>query len=84
MGWGAESVSMQGSGSTLGGENPIPIDLAGAEYLDGTVFLRAAELTAERLGRVREGEHAEFWDLKGFFEKDDGKGKVESSRKALL
>ncbi|KAJ2926676.1 hypothetical protein H1R20_g10390, partial [Candolleomyces eurysporus] len=80
MGWGAEGA--KGS-STLGGEEPIPLDLAGAEYLDGTVFLRAAEITAERLGRVREGEHAEFWDFKGFFDKDIGKGKRDS-KKALL
>ncbi|KAJ2913561.1 hypothetical protein MD484_g6850, partial [Candolleomyces efflorescens] len=82
MGWGGESV--QGSSlSLLGGENPIPIELDGAEYLDGTVFLRAAEMTAERLGRVREGEHAEFWDFKGFFDKDDRKEQADL-RKALL
>lgn len=41
--------------------------LQGAETLDGTLFVRAAGLTADRLGWVRQGEVNEFWDLAGFF-----------------
>lgn len=37
--------------------------------LDGTLFLRVAMLTANRLGWMREGESEEGWDTKGFFEK---------------
>lgn len=72
MGWGMKGTQI---GRTLGGQESIPLDLAGANSLDGTVFLKVAEITAERLGRVREGEEAEFWDFKGFFGKDIRKGK---------
>ncbi|KAF5375830.1 hypothetical protein D9615_008230 [Tricholomella constricta] len=43
-------------------------ELPGAELLDGTLFIRAAGLTATRMGRVREGEEpADFWDRNGFY-----------------
>lgn len=71
MGWGKE-CEVEGS---------IPLELEGAEYLDGTVFLRTAELTAARMGRVREGEdEAEGWDFKGFFDRKD----LGGARKAHL
>lgn len=37
----------------------------GLELLDGTLFLRAAGLTAEQI--VDKGEAPFFWDLHGFF-----------------
>ena len=40
--------------------------LAGAEELDGTLFVRVAGLTANRLGWVREGEAHNRWDFAGF------------------
>ncbi|GJE99831.1 hypothetical protein PsYK624_161040 [Phanerochaete sordida] len=41
--------------------------LEGAEHLDGTLFARAAALTADRLGWMREGEEQRAWDFNGFF-----------------
>ncbi|TCD65714.1 hypothetical protein EIP91_002290 [Steccherinum ochraceum] len=51
-----------GAFSTLKG------DLDGAEHLDGTIFIRIAGLTQNRLGWVREGEDEKSWDNHGFFE----------------
>ncbi|KAF8881611.1 hypothetical protein BD779DRAFT_1675363 [Infundibulicybe gibba] len=42
-------------------------ELAGAEVLDGSLFIRVAGLTAERMGRVREGKKPIEWDRKGFY-----------------
>lgn len=42
--------------------------LDGAEALDGTIFLRVAGLTQERLGWMREGEEKKGWDFRGFFD----------------
>ncbi|KAH9940616.1 hypothetical protein B0H21DRAFT_574991 [Amylocystis lapponica] len=44
--------------------------LEGAERLDGTLFVRVAGLTADRLGWIREGEEKKGWDFAsdGFFE----------------
>ncbi|KAJ6467040.1 hypothetical protein DFH09DRAFT_1254293 [Mycena vulgaris] len=36
-------------------------ELEGSEVIDGTLFVRAAGLTMERMGRVREGEQDRFW-----------------------
>jgi len=57
------------SGNTLNGFDTMPItELPGSEHLDGSLFLRTALLTADRLGWVREGQNlGEFWDFKGFF-----------------
>jgi hypothetical protein len=42
-------------------------ELAGADKLDGSLFLRVAGLTAKRLGRMRDGEEpTPFWDMHGF------------------
>lgn len=49
-------------------EGGIGTELPGAEYLDGTLFIRVAGLTVARLGRVGQGEApAEFWDYAGFY-----------------
>lgn len=44
-------------------------ELEGAEVVDGTLFVRAAVLTAQRLGWTREGEKplGGHWDRHGFF-----------------
>lgn len=36
--------------------------LDGAEWIDGSLFARAAEATMGRVGWTREGEEARFWD----------------------
>jgi len=45
-------------------------ELKDAELIDGTLFIRAAGLTAGRLGWVREGESPTSWDTRGFFNHD--------------
>jgi hypothetical protein len=42
-------------------------ELKDAEFIDGTLFIRAAGLTLNRLGWVREGQAPGEWDRKGFF-----------------
>ncbi|PCH34665.1 hypothetical protein WOLCODRAFT_139493 [Wolfiporia cocos MD-104 SS10] len=42
--------------------------LEGAELLDGTLWLRVAGLSADRLGWMREGEENQGWDFHGFYE----------------
>jgi hypothetical protein len=37
-------------------------ELDGAEEMDGSLFVRAGALTLSKVGWVREGEDAEFWD----------------------
>ncbi|TFK38464.1 hypothetical protein BDQ12DRAFT_605867 [Crucibulum laeve] len=45
-------------------------ELPGGGEVDGTLFIRAAGLTVQRMGWVREGEEkAEFWDRTGFYKK---------------
>ena len=41
--------------------------VAGAEDLDGSLFLRVARLTADRLQWMREGEEREQFDFDGFY-----------------
>ncbi|KIK95047.1 hypothetical protein PAXRUDRAFT_25666 [Paxillus rubicundulus Ve08.2h10] len=43
-------------------------ELEGAELLDGSLFVRAAVLTANYMGWVREGQEAKMWDFEGFYE----------------
>jgi len=43
-------------------------ELEGAEMLDGTLFIRVAGETANRLGWVREGEKPGEWDRDGFYD----------------
>ena len=42
-------------------------ELADADKLDGTLFVRAAALTEKRMGRVHEGEESGGWDRYGFY-----------------
>ncbi|EGN97420.1 hypothetical protein SERLA73DRAFT_57794 [Serpula lacrymans var. lacrymans S7.3] len=42
-------------------------ELEGADKLDGTLFVRVATLTADRLAWMREGQDGQGWDFKGFF-----------------
>ncbi|KAG1763927.1 hypothetical protein EDD22DRAFT_471845 [Suillus occidentalis] len=42
-------------------------ELDGAEELDGSLFVRAAVLTANYMGWAREGEEARNWGLEGFY-----------------
>ena len=43
------------------------VGLEGAEVLDGTLFIRVAGLTADRMGWMKEGQETQFWDRMGFF-----------------
>ena len=43
------------------------LGLEGAEMLDGTLFIRIAGLTADRLGWMKEGQEASDWDRAGFY-----------------
>ncbi|KXN91345.1 Oxidoreductase AflY [Leucoagaricus sp. SymC.cos] len=49
-------------------EGALKTELPGAEFLDGTLFIRAAGLTSARMGRVGQGEAASWWDFDGFYE----------------
>jgi len=63
--WGALlGQTAPGHFSSLAG----PGGLDGADVLDGTLFVRAAGLTADRLGWMREGQKERGWDFIGFFE----------------
>ncbi|OCH85387.1 hypothetical protein OBBRIDRAFT_798234 [Obba rivulosa] len=42
--------------------------LDGAECLDGTLFVRVAGLTADKVGWMREGQENGGWDFTGFFQ----------------
>lgn len=46
----------------------VNTELEGAEKLDGTLFIRAAGETANRLGWMREGEKQGKWDRDGFYD----------------
>jgi len=41
--------------------------LDGVELLDGTLFLKIASLTAEKVAAVKEAHDPFYWDLKGFY-----------------
>ena len=43
------------------------LGLEGAEVLDGTLFVRVAGLTADKLGWMKEGQEAGDWDRLGFY-----------------
>lgn len=57
--------------STIYGARPkgyfAGTELVGAEELDGSLFVRAAVLTADYMGWAREGEEARNWGLEGFY-----------------
>ncbi len=42
-------------------------ELKGAEKIDGTLFVRAANLTAFRMNQPRKGEPGSYWDRHGFY-----------------
>ncbi|KJA22195.1 hypothetical protein HYPSUDRAFT_139471 [Hypholoma sublateritium FD-334 SS-4] len=42
-------------------------ELEGAEFIDGSLFIRTAGLTLGKMGWVREGEAAKAWDMSGFY-----------------
>jgi len=44
--------------------------LDGMEKLDGTLFVRAAVLSANRLGWMREGQPMRGFDFNGFFKEE--------------
>lgn len=46
----------------------VDTELEGAEKLDGTLFVRVAAETANRLGWLREGEKAGGWERDGFYD----------------
>ncbi|EPQ53297.1 hypothetical protein GLOTRDRAFT_140143 [Gloeophyllum trabeum ATCC 11539] len=48
-------------------KEPGTDNLGCIEELDGTIFARAAGLTAQRLGWMTTGEETGKWDFKGFF-----------------
>ncbi|EFI26569.1 hypothetical protein CC1G_15783 [Coprinopsis cinerea okayama7 len=80
MGWGVDTT--KGKVDTNSDSEAIPLEWSGAECLDGNIFIRTAELTAKRMGRVREGEETgEFWDFKGFYQWDTN---PSTERKAHL
>ncbi|KIJ64371.1 hypothetical protein HYDPIDRAFT_90673 [Hydnomerulius pinastri MD-312] len=57
--------------SALYGDHPSEsfkgTELEGAELLDGSVFVRAALLTADYVGWVREGQQSRRWSFEGFY-----------------
>lgn len=46
-------------------------DKVGLQELDGSIFVRVAMLTQNRLGWIREGETAGEWDFEGFYWKPE-------------
>ena len=59
--------SQEGAALSTAGAHGAEGGLDGAEYLDGTLFVRAAGITANRLGWMREGQEQRGWDFNGFF-----------------
>ncbi|KAI0681969.1 hypothetical protein BC835DRAFT_1301004, partial [Cytidiella melzeri] len=53
---------------TEGSPGAVGAAMTGAEVLDGTLFVRVAKLTADRLGWMREGQASGHWDYAGFFQ----------------
>ncbi|GJE93600.1 questin oxidase family protein [Phanerochaete sordida] len=70
------SVDASAQGSTGGQAG----GLTGAKHLDGTLFVRAAGLTAARLGWMREGEAGRGWDSVGFFPAEQEERRVDAAR----
>lgn len=71
-GWAAELSRPEGRSLTaaqLAREDEAE-EKVGLKELDGTVFLRIAMLTQNRLGWMREGEPENRWDFDGFYAAD--------------
>lgn len=62
----AHNASLYGNRSA-GSVDFSRTELAGAELLDGSLFARAASLTADAMGWVREGQEAVGWSRDGFY-----------------
>ena len=45
----------------------LGVELEGAEKVDGSLFVRAAGLSMDRLGWVREGDEEKDWDFDPFY-----------------
>lgn len=63
--WGTRPPGYFSAGETDAAGQKMP-SLEGIERLDGTLFVRVAGLTLDRLGWVHEGEDAGPWDKDGF------------------
>jgi len=59
--WGMRPPGYFSAGESKVGQK-MP-SLEGIERLDGTLFVRVAGLTLDRLGWVHEGEKAALWDI---------------------
>ncbi|KAF8259805.1 hypothetical protein EI94DRAFT_1706802 [Lactarius quietus] len=62
--WGTRAPGYFSAAGEEGGCTGAPLE--GIERLDGTLFVRVAGLTFDRLGWVGEGEKAGLWDWDGF------------------
>ncbi|KAH9939658.1 uncharacterized protein BXZ73DRAFT_43383 [Epithele typhae] len=54
-------------GAARPGHVAAATELAGADALDGTLFVRVAELAMDRIGWMREGEEMREWDFDAFY-----------------
>jgi hypothetical protein len=64
--WGTRAAGYYATGKNDGGTDGCWRPLEGIERLDGTLFVRIAGITIERLGWVHEGEKARRWDRDNF------------------
>ena len=63
--WGTRPPGYFSSRARESDAGQSPLSLEGIEKLDGTLFVRVAGLTLDRLGWVNEGENANPWDTDG-------------------
>lgn len=61
--WGTRPPGYFSAGESEAGQKMSSLE--GIERLDGTMFVRVAGLTLDRLGWVHEGEDAGSWDTEG-------------------
>ena len=64
--WGTRAPGYFSAFAAAAGEEKNGLGLEGIERLDGTLFVRVAGLTFDRLGWVAEGEKVGSWDWDGF------------------
>jgi hypothetical protein len=64
--WGTRAAGYYSTGKNDSGTDGCWRPLEGIERLDGTLFVRIAGITLERLGFVHESEGARHWDRDGF------------------
>jgi hypothetical protein len=65
MRWGTRPPGYFSSRASESDAGQPPPSLEGIEKLDGTLFVRVAGLTLDKLGWVNEGEKASPWDADG-------------------